>query len=346
MTTLPRTASQTTTSARCLREVLALDVADEAQVRRVEQLGGALDAGVALALLLADRQQRDARPRDAQHPLGEDRAHPRVLGEVLGGRVGVGADVEQDHRPGVRDHLDGEGRPVDAGQAPEAQDRGGHAGPGVAGGHDRVGLAAPDEVGGDQDRGVLLLAQRQRRVLVHADDLASRGRSRRWRAGVPRGPRRPPRRRRGSAGRRDGPGRRARAPGTTSDGPWSPPIASTATRTPPAVLRGRRGVRHAISALRRRRRAWARPPGGRCSSRSSGRRGAAASCSWQCGHSSRFGRSIARCARRSPWRACETRRLGTPMGSWAPCQRSVVSRGRSTVPGSGRGAAPTAESTA
>ena len=25
---------------------------------------------------------------------------------------------------------------------------------------------------------------------------------------------------------------------------------------------------------------------------------------------------MARCARRSPWRACETRRLGTPMGSW------------------------------
>ena len=171
MTTLPRTASQTTTSARWLVQVLALDVALEAQVRRVEQLGRALDPGVALALLLADRQERDARLGDAQHALGEDRAHPRVLDEVLGGRVGVRADVEQDHRPADGDHLDGERRAVDAGQAAEAQDRGGHPGPGVAGGDDGVGLAAPDQVHGDEDRRVLLLAQGERRVLVHADDL-------------------------------------------------------------------------------------------------------------------------------------------------------------------------------
>jgi len=41
-------------------------------------------------------------------------------------------------------------------------------------GHDRVGLAPPDEVHGDQDRAVLLLAQREGRVLVHADDLGRR----------------------------------------------------------------------------------------------------------------------------------------------------------------------------
>ena len=34
---------------------------------------------------------------------------------------------------------------------------------------------------------------------------------------------------------------------------------------------------------------------------------------------------MARCARRSPWRACETRRLGTPMRSWAPCYRLALS---------------------
>ena len=99
--------------------------------------------------------------------------------------------------PRVGDHLDGEGRPVDAGQAAEAEDGGGHAGAGVAGGHDRVGLAALDEVHRDEDRGVLLLAERQRGVLVHADDLRSRGRSRRWRAGRRRARGRPPRRRRG-----------------------------------------------------------------------------------------------------------------------------------------------------
>ena len=45
------------------------------------------------------------------------------------------------------------------------------AGPGMTGGHDGVGLAAPDEIGGDEDRGVLLLAQGEGRMLVHLDDL-------------------------------------------------------------------------------------------------------------------------------------------------------------------------------
>ena len=152
-------------------QVLALDVALEMEVGRVEQLGGALDAGVALALLLADRQERDARLGDPQHALGEDRAHPRVLDEVLGRRIGVGADVEEDHRALRGDHLDGERRAIDAGQPAEAQDRGGHPGAGVTGGHDRVGLAVLDQVDRDEDRRVLLLAQRQRRMLVHADDL-------------------------------------------------------------------------------------------------------------------------------------------------------------------------------
>ena len=153
-------------------QVLALDVALEAQPGCVEQLGRALDPGVALALLLADRQQCHARPGDAQDALGEDRAHLGVLDEVLRGRIRVGADVEQDHRAGRGDHLHRQRGAVDAGQPPEAQDGRGHARPGMAGGHDRVGFAALDEVDRDDDRGVLLLAQGERGMLVHADDLA------------------------------------------------------------------------------------------------------------------------------------------------------------------------------
>jgi hypothetical protein len=37
--------------------------------------------------------------------------------------------------------------------------------------HDRVGLAPLDQVHRDDDRGILLLAQGHRGVLVHADDL-------------------------------------------------------------------------------------------------------------------------------------------------------------------------------
>ncbi len=57
------------------------------------------------------------------------------------GRVGVGADVEEHERARVGDHLDGQRRPVDARQAAEARIAGRHAGAGVAGGDDGVGLA-------------------------------------------------------------------------------------------------------------------------------------------------------------------------------------------------------------
>ncbi len=60
------------------------------------------DPGVALAPLLADRQEGDPGPFDAEDPLGEEGAHLGVLVEVLAARIGVGADVEEDERPGLR----------------------------------------------------------------------------------------------------------------------------------------------------------------------------------------------------------------------------------------------------
>ena len=155
-------------------EVAALDVAGEVEVRLVEQLGRALDPGVALALLLADREQRHAWTFDAQDPLREQGAHVRVLVEVLGRRVGVGADVEEDERPRFGDHLDGQRGPVHARQAAEPENRGSHARAGVAGRHDRVRVAALDEIHGHEDRRVALLAEGLGRVLVHADHLAGR----------------------------------------------------------------------------------------------------------------------------------------------------------------------------
>ncbi len=155
-----------------VNEVLALDVAREIEVGPVEELGRLLDPGVALALLLADREERHPRVRDAQHPLGEEGAHVGVLVEVLGGRIGIGADVEEHERPGFGDHLDGQGRSIDAAQAAQPQDRGGHAGAGMAGRDDGFRLAALDEIHGHEDRRILLLAERASGMLIHADDLA------------------------------------------------------------------------------------------------------------------------------------------------------------------------------
>ena len=94
--------------------------------------------------------------------------------EVLGRRVGVGADVEEHERPARADHLHGQGRAIDAGEPPDSEDGGGHRRAGVARGHHGVRASVPDEVTRDGDRRVLLLAQGEGGMLVHLDDLARR----------------------------------------------------------------------------------------------------------------------------------------------------------------------------
>ena len=77
-----------------LNQVPALDVADEIQAAIVvEHLRGQLNCQVALAPLLADRQQSDTRFLDAQDALGVDGAHVRELVQVVAARIHVRADI-------------------------------------------------------------------------------------------------------------------------------------------------------------------------------------------------------------------------------------------------------------
>ena len=252
ITTLPSTASQTTTSARWV--VRSLPSTLPSKRRSVASSSSVARWIRASPLPFSSPIDRSATrgSRDAQDALGEDRAHPRVLDEVLGSRVGVGADVEEDHRALRGDHLDRERRAIDAGQPAEPQDRGGHPGAGVTRGHDRVRLAVLDQVDRDEDRRVLLLAEGQRRMLVHPDDLAGMddrdvGREL---AGDARGP--SPRHRPGSPGR---PGSRGRG---------------RAPRERPRTDRDRRPSRRPRRGPRRprcgRAGAWARSPRQRAAS--------------------------------------------------------------------------------
>ena len=109
--------------------------------------------------------------RTAEHVLGEDRAHRSELDEVLRVRVDVGADVEQHDRAGGGHHVGRQRRAVDAVDPAEAEDGGGHRGAGRAGADDRIGVAVTDEIGGDDDRGSALRAQRGGGVLPHPDHL-------------------------------------------------------------------------------------------------------------------------------------------------------------------------------
>jgi hypothetical protein len=156
-------------------KVAPLDVADEVQAAViVEQLGGLLDRLVALALLLADGEQRDARILDAENPLCVDGAHVRELVEIVAARVHVRADVEQDERARLRHHLNRQSGAIDPWQSTELENRRRHARPGVARGNQRVGPALLEQVHRDHDRRILLGLQRERRRFVHFHDLAGR----------------------------------------------------------------------------------------------------------------------------------------------------------------------------
>ena len=153
-------------------QVLALDVADEVEVGLVEELGRLLDPEVALALLLADRQERDragrSTPRTRSLKIEPIRAYWARFSGLESGfapmsrRTSVPASVISwtaragRSTPGRRPRR----RTAAAIPAP--------VWPAVT---TRVGLAALHEVGRDEDRRVLLLAERHRRVLVHPDDL-------------------------------------------------------------------------------------------------------------------------------------------------------------------------------
>ena len=103
---LPVKPSVTITSATPLDDVAALDVADElegagpassrARAARREPPARALLPRVGL---LAVRQQPDAGTLDSEHDPRQRGAHEGELHEVLAPGLGVGADVQQRHRP-------------------------------------------------------------------------------------------------------------------------------------------------------------------------------------------------------------------------------------------------------
>jgi len=82
-----------------------------------------------LVALLADGQQGDPRPGDAQHRLREGGAEEGELDEVDRASLGVGSHVKQQGgrpRPARNRELHGERRAPHALQAPKREQRRGH----------------------------------------------------------------------------------------------------------------------------------------------------------------------------------------------------------------------------
>ena len=142
------------------------------------------------------------------------------------------------HVPRRRRQVAGERGPQHARQAAEPEEGRRHDGPGVAGRGEAVGAAGLDEPDAAVDGRVGLLLERHARALAHLDDLRARRRRRRRRRAAPQrssSARISASRPTSTTRKRSAPcGAAASAPSTTTPGAWSPPMASTATRTRPA----------------------------------------------------------------------------------------------------------------
>ena len=137
-----------------------------------EQLVRLFAQRVALARLLADRQQADTGLGDAEAVAGVHGTHECELHEPFGLHLGVGAGVEQDRRrrAGHRDRRGDRGT-LHAGDATHAEQGRRHRGARVAGGDHRAGLAVAHGLGGADEGGILLATHPLSRIVVHADDL-------------------------------------------------------------------------------------------------------------------------------------------------------------------------------
>ena len=227
--TLPVKPSVTITSAGRGQQVPALEVADELE----RPCAGGVRAGACVSFTsgvpLVGSSPMESRPTlgrlgaEAGGDVGG--AHLGELHEHGRRALGVGAGVDQHGRRAARGgaaawRCTGRTTP---GQPAHAQQRRGHGRPGVAGRDHGGGLAVAHQLGGADQRGVLLAAHPAGRVLVHGDDLGAGDEVEALGVAdlLGRPDQHDARCRARSAARR--------APSTISPGALSPPMASTAT---------------------------------------------------------------------------------------------------------------------
>ena len=170
---VPREAVADDDVGHLAQQVAPLDVADEAEARRLQRAGvGLADEPVALLRLLADGEERHFGMPHAHDLLGEDGAHVRELDQVLGPGVGVRARVDQDRR-GRRSTGAGSRSPAGARRAGGGSRGGRRRASRLCSRAETTASAVPscDGAAGEEERALALLAHRVGRLLVHGDDL-------------------------------------------------------------------------------------------------------------------------------------------------------------------------------
>ena len=153
-------------------DVVAFDVAAKGDRRiAAEPLEGLLGDAVALEILLADAQQAHRRARLPEDGLGVQAAHQGELLELDFVAVRVRPRVDEQNRTSDGGQDGADGGALDAGDAPQDEDRGRDHRAGAPGREKRVRLAILDELHAPVDRRVAFQAHRLGRRLAHGDHL-------------------------------------------------------------------------------------------------------------------------------------------------------------------------------
>ena len=133
----------------------------------------------ALHVFLADVEDADGRPFDAEDGAGERLAHHRKVDKLFGFAFGVGADVEHHGLPAHGRPKHGDGRARDAFDALEHEERHRHQRAGVAGARRRhPPSCAATASSACHMRGVAAAAHRLARLFLHAARCRARARFR------------------------------------------------------------------------------------------------------------------------------------------------------------------------
>ena len=148
--------------------IIALDVAKKIQVAVPEQLRGLLDHLVTLDVFAADIQQADAGVGFVFQRGDQRGTHQGKLQQVLGGAIGVGAQVEHTNLALPGRQVRGNRGTINAGDGFQHIARRRHQRTGIAGADTGQRFAVFDQIDADPHRGIFLAAQRGLRRFVHA----------------------------------------------------------------------------------------------------------------------------------------------------------------------------------
>ena len=155
-----------------LEQIVALDIADEIQIKLLAKLERRERKLVALGFFRADAQNADARSFASKNLARINTSHHRELREMKRLALDVRTGVQQDKFISLARDDRSDAAAVHAVNPPDFEGCRRENAAGVAERNQRVGLAVADQLGGTGDGGILFFAERDNRFVVHRHHFA------------------------------------------------------------------------------------------------------------------------------------------------------------------------------